>query len=217
MDPRQSTLASASSETGQTTIRASVLNEQVIEVAPGWVASLEQALPHARYRAIALYDARGEVLHCTSTDFGIEFRQALNDALDAFVLGAARESRFLRGEGTRTAVMLALRDLHSALQGVCLLVVEDTPPEDEDPAARFLTPAVQTILTDIASEIAQTLHAMPRADAAEAQAAGAAAARGRVRADPRTGSGAARAAARAPAQGRGHPPLRSAAASHGRW
>ena len=149
-------------DTGQTTIRASVLNEQVIEVAPGWVASLEQALPHARYRAIALYDARGEVLHCTSTDFGIEFRQALNDALDAFVLGAARESRFLRGEGTRTAVMLALRDLHSALQGVCLLVVEDTPPEDEDPASRFLTPAVQTILADVASEVAQTLHAMPR-------------------------------------------------------
>ena len=119
-------------------------------------------MPHARYRAIALYDARGEVLHCTSTDFGIEFRQALNDALDAFVLGAARESRFLRGEGTRTAVMLALRDLTSALQGVCLLVVEDTPPEDQDPAARFLTPAVQTILTDIASEVAQTLHAMPR-------------------------------------------------------
>ena len=83
MDTRQSTLASASSDTGQTTIRASVLNEQVIEVAPGWVANLEQALPHARYRAIALYDARGEVLHCTSTDFGIEFRQALNDALDA--------------------------------------------------------------------------------------------------------------------------------------
>ncbi len=160
---RQSTLAAASIDTGQTTIRASVLNEQVIEVAPGWVANLEQALPHARYRAIALYDARGEVLHCTSTDFGIEFRQALNDALDAFVLGAARESRFLRGEGSRTAVMLALRDLHSALQGVCLLVVEDTPPEDEDPAARFLTPSVQTILTDIASEIAQTLHAMPRA------------------------------------------------------
>ena len=129
----------------------------------GWVATLEQALPHARYRAIALYDARGEVLHCTSTDFGIEFRQALNDALDAFVLGAARESRFLRGEGTRTAVMLALRDLHSALQGVCLLVVEDSPLEDEDPAARFLTPAVTTILADIASEVAQTLHAMPRA------------------------------------------------------
>ena len=150
-------------ETGQTTIRASVLNEQVIEVAPGWVANLEAALPHARYRAIALYDARGEVLHCTSTDFGIEFRQALNDALDAFVLGAARESRFLRGEGTRTAIMLALRDLNSALQGVCLLVVEDTPPEDEDPAGRFLTPAVQTILADIASEVAQTLHAMPRA------------------------------------------------------
>ena len=162
MDPRQSTLAVASSDTGQTTIRASVLNEQVIEVAPGWVASLEHALPHARYRAIALYDARGEVLHCTSTDFGIEFRQALNDALDAFVLGAARESRFLRGEGARTAVMLALRDLHSALQGVCLMVVEDTPPEDTDPAARFLTPAVQTILTDIASEISQTLNAMPR-------------------------------------------------------
>ena len=163
MDPRQSTLASASSDTGQTTIRASVLNEQVIEVAPGWVANLEQALPHARYRAIALYDARGEVLHCTSTDFGIEFRQALNDALDAFVLGAARESRFLRGEGTRTAVMLALRDLTTALQGVCLLVVEDSPLEDEDPAARFLTPAVTTILADIASEVAQTLHAMPRA------------------------------------------------------
>ncbi len=161
MDPRQSTLASASSDTGQTTIRASVLNEQVIEVAPGWVHRLEQALPHARYRAIALYDARGEVLHCTSTDFGIEFRQALNDALDAFVLGAARESRFLRGEGARTAVMLALRDLHAALQGVCLLVVEDTPVEDEDPASRFLTPAVQTILADIASEIAQTLHAIP--------------------------------------------------------
>src|SRR5688572_24537783 len=161
MDPRQSTLASSSIETGQTTIRASVLNEQVIEVAPGWVANLEHALPHARYRAIALYDARGEVLHCTSTDFGIEFRQALNDALDAFVLGAARESRFLRGEGTRTAVMLALRDLHSALQGVCLLVVEDTPPEEEDPAARFLTPAVTTILADIASEVAQTLHAIP--------------------------------------------------------
>jgi EAL domain-containing protein (putative c-di-GMP-specific phosphodiesterase class I) len=138
-----------------------VLNEQVIEVAPGWVASLEHALPHARYRALALYDARGEVLHCTSTDFGIEFRQALNDALDAFVLGAARESRFLRGEGTRTAVMLALRDLHSALQGVCLLVVEDTPPDEVDPASRFLTPAVQTILADIASEIAQTLHAIP--------------------------------------------------------
>jgi EAL domain-containing protein (putative c-di-GMP-specific phosphodiesterase class I) len=161
MDPRQSTLASASSDTGQTTIRASVLNEQVIEVAPGWVRSLEQALPHARYRALALYDARGEVLHCTSTDFGIEFRQALNDALDAFVLGAARESRYLRGEGTRTAIMLALRDLQSALQGVCLLVVEDTPVEDEDPASRFLTPAVQTILADIASEIAQTLHAIP--------------------------------------------------------
>jgi len=161
MDPRQSTLASAVSDTGQTTIRASVLNEQVIEVAPGWVASLERALPHARYRALALYDARGEVLHCTSTDFGIEFRQALNDALDAFVLGAARESRFLRGEGTRTAVMLALRDLHSALQGVCLLVVEDTPPDEPDPASRFLTPAVQTILADIASEIAQTLHAIP--------------------------------------------------------
>jgi EAL domain-containing protein (putative c-di-GMP-specific phosphodiesterase class I) len=162
MDPRLSTLPSGHIETGQTTIRASVLNEQVIEVAPGWVANLEAALPHARYRAIALYDARGEVLHCTSTDFGIEFRQALNDALDAFVLGAARESRFLRGEGTRTAIMLALRDLHSALQGVCLLVVEDTPPEDEDPPARFLTPAVQTILADIASEVAQTLHAMPR-------------------------------------------------------
>jgi EAL domain-containing protein (putative c-di-GMP-specific phosphodiesterase class I) len=161
MDHRQSTLASASIETGQTTIRASVLNEQVIEVAPGWVAALEGALPHARYRAIALYDARGEVLHCTSTDFGIEFRQALNDALDAFVLGAARESRFLRGEGTRTAIMLALRDLHSALQGVCLLVVEDTPAEEEDPASRFLTPAVQTILADVASEIAQTLHAIP--------------------------------------------------------
>ena len=155
MDPRPTLAASAPSDTGQTTIRASVLNEQVIEVAPGWVASLEQALPHARYRAIALYDARGEVLHCTSTDFGIEFRQALNDALDAFVLGAARESRFLRGEGTRTAVMLALRDLHSALQGVCLLVVEDTPAEDTDPASRFLTPAVQTILADIASEVAQ--------------------------------------------------------------
>ena len=163
MDPRQSTLPTASSDTGQTTIRASVLNEQVIEVAPQWVATLEQALPHARYRAIALYDARGEVLHCTSTDFGIEFRQALNDALDAFVLGAARESRFLRGDGTRTAVMLALRDLHSALQGICLLVVEDSPLEDEDPAARFLTPAVTTILADIASEVAQTLHAMPRA------------------------------------------------------
>jgi EAL domain-containing protein (putative c-di-GMP-specific phosphodiesterase class I) len=162
MDPRLSTLPSGHIETGQTTIRASVLNEQVIEVAPGWVANLEAALPHARYRAIALYDARGEVLHCTSTDFGIEFRQALNDALDAFVLGAARESRFLRGEGTRTAIMLALRDLHSALQGVCLLVVEDTPPEDTDPPARFLTPAVQTILADIASEVAQTLHAMPR-------------------------------------------------------
>ena len=161
MDPRQSTLASAVSDTGQTTIRASVLNEQVIEVAPGWVAALEGALPHARYRALALYDARGEVLHCTSTDFGIEFRQALNDALDAFVLGAARESRFLRGEGTRTAVMLALRDLHSALQGVCLLVVEDTPADELDPASRFLTPAVQTILADIASEIAQTLHAIP--------------------------------------------------------
>lgn len=161
MDHRQSTLASASIETGQTTIRASVLNEQVIEVAPGWVGALEGALPHARYRAIALYDARGEVLHCTSTDFGIEFRQALNDALDAFVLGAARESRFLRGDGTRTAIMLALRDLHSALQGVCLLVVEDTPPEEEDPASRFLTPAVQTILADVASEIAQTLHAIP--------------------------------------------------------
>ncbi len=161
MDPLPSTLASAVSDTGQTTIRASVLNEQVIEVAPGWVASLERALPHARYRALALYDARGEVLHCTSTDFGIEFRQALNDALDAFVLGAARESRFLRGEGTRTAVMLALRDLHSALQGVCLLVVEDTPPDETDPPSRFLTPAVQTILADIASEIAQTLHAIP--------------------------------------------------------
>ncbi|MEO8063954.1 MAG: EAL domain-containing protein [Pseudomonadota bacterium] len=163
MDQHLSTLATSSMDTGQTTIRASVLNEQVIEVAPGWVANLEQALPHARYRAIALYDARGEVLHCTSTDFGIEFRQALNDALDAFVLGAARESRFLRGEGTRAAVMLALRDLTSALQGVCLLVVEDSPLEDEDPAARFLTPAVQTILADVASEVAQTLHAMPRA------------------------------------------------------
>lgn len=171
MDPRQSTLAASSSDTGQTTIRASVLNEQVIEVAPGWVANLEAALPHARYRALALYDARGEVLHCTSTDFGIEFRQALNDALDAFVLGAARESRFLRGEGTRTAIMLALRDLHSALQGVCLLVVEDTPPEDEDPAGRFLTPAVQTILADIASEVAQTLHAMPAAKPQKPRAA----------------------------------------------
>lgn len=171
MDPRQSTLAASSSDTGQTTIRASVLNEQVIEVAPGWVANLEAALPHARYRAIALYDARGEVLHCTSTDFGIEFRQALNDALDAFVLGAARESRFLRGEGTRTAIMLALRDLHSALQGVCLLVVEDTPAEDEDPAGRFLTPAVQTILADIASEVAQTLHAMPAAKPQKARPA----------------------------------------------
>jgi EAL domain-containing protein (putative c-di-GMP-specific phosphodiesterase class I) len=160
MDPRQPTLAAPSGDTGQTTIRASVLNEQVIEVAPGWVSSLEQALPHARYRAIALYDARGEVLHCTSTDFGIEFRQALSDALDAFVLGAARESRFLR-EGPRTAVMLALRDLHSALQGVCLLVIEDTPPEEVDPAARFLTPSVQTILADVACEISQTLHAMP--------------------------------------------------------
>jgi EAL domain-containing protein (putative c-di-GMP-specific phosphodiesterase class I) len=169
MDPSP-TLAAASIETGQTTIRASVLNEQVIEVAPGWVGALEQALPHARYRAIALYDARGEVLHCTSTDFGIEFRQALNDALDAFVLGAARESRYLRGEGTRTAIMLALRDLHSALQGVCLLVVEDTPPEDQDPAARFLTPAVQTILTDVASEIAQTLHAIPAKKPAKARA-----------------------------------------------
>ena len=169
MDHVSPTLASASIETGQTTIRASVLNEQVIEVAPRWVGALEQALPHARYRAIALYDARGEVLHCTSTDFGIEFRQALNDALDAFVLGAARESRFLRGEGTRAAVMLALRDLHSALQGVCLLVVEDTPPEDEDPAARFLTPAVQTILADIASEVAQTLHAIPREEPAKPQ------------------------------------------------
>jgi len=158
-------------ETGQTTIRASVLNEQVIEVAPGWVANLEAALPHARYRALALYDARGEVLHCTSTDFGIEFRQALNDALDAFVLGAAKESRFLRGEGTRTAIMLALRDLNSALQGVCLLVVEDTPPEDEDPAGRFLTPAVQTILADIASEVAQTLHAMPAAKPQKARPA----------------------------------------------
>jgi len=48
MDPRQSTLAVSSIETGQTTIRASVLNEQVIEVAPGWVANLEAALPHAR-------------------------------------------------------------------------------------------------------------------------------------------------------------------------
>ncbi len=162
MDQSQSSMASASNETGQTTIRASVLNEQVIEVAPGWMATLEGALPHARYRAIALYDARGEVLHCTSTDFGIEFRAALNDALDAFVLGAARESRFLRGEAGRTAVMLALRDLNSALQGVCLLVVEDTPTEETDPAARFLTPSVQTILADIASEIAQTLHAMPR-------------------------------------------------------
>lgn len=163
-------MAASSSDTGQTTIRASVLNEQVIEVAPGWVATLERALPHARYRALALYDARGEVLHCTSTDFGIEFRQALNDALDAFVLGAARESRFLRGEGSRTAVMLALRDLHSALQGVCLIVVEDTPPEDEDPAARFLTPAVQTILADIASEVAQTLHAMPATKPAKPRA-----------------------------------------------
>src|SRR3954470_24649619 len=120
MDSRPSTLAASSSDTGQTTIRASVLNEQVIEVAPGWVASLEQALPHARYRALALYDARGEVLPCTTTDFGIEFRQALSDALDAFVLGAARESRYLRGEGTRTAVMLALRDFNCAVQGVCL-------------------------------------------------------------------------------------------------
>jgi EAL domain-containing protein (putative c-di-GMP-specific phosphodiesterase class I) len=171
MDQRQSTLAASSIETGQTTIRASVLNEQVIEVAPGWVANLEAALPHARYRALALYDARGEVLHCTSTDFGIEFRQALNDALDAFVLGAARESRFLRGEGTRTAIMLALRDLNSALQGVCLLVVEDTPAEDQDPAGRFLTPAVQTILADIASEVAQTLHAMPRAKPPKARPA----------------------------------------------
>jgi EAL domain-containing protein (putative c-di-GMP-specific phosphodiesterase class I) len=162
MDPRPSNLASASPDPGQTTIRASVLNAQVIEVAPGWVAALERALPHARYRAIALYDARGEVLHCTSTDFGIEFRQALNDALDAFVLGAARESRFLRGEGTRTAVMLALRDLNSALQGVCLIVVEDTPPEDDDPPARFLTPAVTTCLTDIASEVAQSMNTMSR-------------------------------------------------------
>jgi EAL domain-containing protein (putative c-di-GMP-specific phosphodiesterase class I) len=169
MDPRQPTLASSTSDTGQTTIRASVLNEQVIEVAPGWVAALEQALPHARYRAIALYDARGEVLHCTSTDFGIEFRQALSDALDAFVLGAARESRFLR-EGPRTAVMLALRDLHSALQGVCLLVIEDTPPEEVDPASRFLTPSVNTILADIASEISQTLNAMPQKKPAKPKA-----------------------------------------------
>ena len=80
----------------------------------------------------------------------------------------------------------------------------------------FSRPRCTTILADIASEVAQTLHAMPRATPPKPQAARAAAARGGVRADPQSGSGAARAAARAPAQGRRHPPLRSAAAAHGR-
>ena len=54
MDPRASTLPAALSDTGQTTIRASVLNEQVIEVAPGWVSNLEQALPHGLKAVIRL-------------------------------------------------------------------------------------------------------------------------------------------------------------------
>src|SRR5688572_2961854 len=196
MDSRP-TLAAASSETGQTTIRASVLNEQVIEVAPGWVASLEHALPHARYRAIALYDARGEVLHCTSTDFGIEFRQALNDALDAFVLGAARPAFSLAGR------LPAGGRRHAARRHGPGLAVPHAGRPDHPHGHR------------LGSRADTARH--PGATSAETQTPRAAAARGGVRADPRTGSGAAGPAAHAPAQGRRHPPLRSVVAAHGRW
>ena len=68
MDPRQSTLASASIETGQTTIRASVLNEQVIEVAPGWVGALEGALrgyKEINLRAMRLLSPGGVLVTCS--------------------------------------------------------------------------------------------------------------------------------------------------------
>jgi hypothetical protein len=46
---------------------------------------------------------------------------------------------------------------------VCLLVVEDTPPEDDGSRGAFPHARGQDILADMASEVAQTLHAMPRA------------------------------------------------------
>jgi EAL domain-containing protein (putative c-di-GMP-specific phosphodiesterase class I) len=119
-----------------------------------WLDHIARALPHSRLQALALYDARGEVLASSTAHLGFDFRPVLADALDAFVLGAAQESRSVRCDEKIVAVLLAIRDEDRSLRGVALLGLLEVDPSTEDPAARFLTPTVREALAQIGTAMA---------------------------------------------------------------
>lgn len=139
-----------------------------------WLDQIARSLPHARLQALALYDARGEVLASSTAHLGFDFRPALADALDAFVLGAAQESRTARFDDKTVAVLLAIRDESCALRGVALLGLQelDGSDADPDPAARFLTPTVRETLALIGASMAAiaNMPAAPPPDSTDVRA-----------------------------------------------
>lgn len=132
--------------------------------AHAWLDRIARSLPHARLQALALYDARGEVLASSTAHLGFDFRPILSDALDAFVLGAAGEARSERCDDKIVAVLLAVRDADNVLRGVALLGLLEVAADEADPAARFLTPTVREALTEIGIAMA-VVHTAPETPA----------------------------------------------------
>lgn len=120
-----------------------------------WLARITAALPHSRAQWLGLFDARGDLFANSDGKPPVDFRAALADSLDAFVLGAAHEARAARCEGAY-AVMLAIRDDMQQLRGVLLLSVAEIDGNDADPAARFLTPAVREAIAAVGLSMAAT-------------------------------------------------------------
>ncbi|MBK6596518.1 MAG: hypothetical protein IPG25_00830 [Proteobacteria bacterium] len=108
--------------------------------AMAWLDKLTHTLPHGRLQALALYDARGDVLASSAAHLAIDCRSGLTDALDAFVLSTKLQSRVVACEGGAGAALLAIRDPELALRGIVLLASEDFDASEDDAAARFLTP-----------------------------------------------------------------------------
>ncbi len=133
-----------------------------------WLDKLTHTLPHGRLQALALYDARGDVLASSAAHLAIDCRSGLTDALDAFVLSTKLQSRVVACEGGAGAALLAIRDPELALRGIVLLASEDFDASEDDAAARFLTPSICKLLDSIGAALAAAQIAAVTAESAVA-------------------------------------------------
>ncbi len=126
---------------------------QAITVLPTLGARLLAATQALRTRAVSWHDARGRVLWASAPVFGVEHREALRAALEAFT-GAAPRARIDRPLAEHAAAVLQrVADRQGRLLGFAMLQVDGRVLAAKGPRSDLPVPAMR-LLEEFASVMA---------------------------------------------------------------